>query len=42
MSRKAIVLSLFALALLAGLSVPAHAENAPAAMAPAPTGRITR
>lgn len=30
MSRKAIVLSLFVLALLAGLSVPAQADEAPA------------
>jgi hypothetical protein len=37
MSRKAIVLSLFGLALLAGLSIPAHAEDASAVTAPALT-----
>jgi len=39
MSRKAIVLFVFGLALLAGLSVPAHAEETPSvAPASAPAG----
>jgi len=38
MSRKAIVLFVFGLALLAGLSVPAHAEEAPTVTTPAQAG----
>lgn len=37
MSRKAMVLFVFGLALLAGLSVPVHAEEAPAVTAPTAT-----